>query len=758
MKNKFDVSLKFFLFSLLFFVLSKANINGIIYPFAFSMLFSLAWANQKVWILAPAYLIGSIANSPTFEGIISSLVTITALVIPYYIHVASKTPMKKWEVFIYCLLSQSAYIMFTTLGGGNLIFMFGSLIVGEVFLFLSMFIFEPLVTRGLAYKLTTIELLCGSIVVMAISDGLLMCDIYGFSVFKLFVSLLILVVSYVSNVTFTLMIASIISVGTLFPSNNPIFVAPLILWGLAVSVYRGQNKIYSSLGLICAEMLSTFYFNLYYSSHFLSYLPVIISAIIFVVLPKIYLKPISNIFASSSSRTAIKNVVNRNRDLLQRRLYNLSEVFFDMNNVFKKMIKKEMSKDEVEDMLYSEVKNSICKNCPEHSHCHRTFGDDTKKMFKELIMIALERGKITLLDFPSYLSSRCGKLNLLINEINTLTNQYKSYRELVGNVDTSKLLISDQLEGISGIMKTLAGEVGTNISFDAARENRIKDELSSNNIICTDAVVYEKDARTTMAALVVRGEDSNKLKLQEITSKVCGNKMTVYDVTPTEQAELVSVNLKTSPRFDCIFGLSTHAKGVNSISGDCHSIERLDGDKFMFAICDGMGSGEKAGEKSETAINLIENFYKAGFDNEIVLSSVNKLLSLEKDDIFSTLDICTIDLKSGIADFVKMGAASTFVRGRDGCQIIESEALPIGIVDSAHPLTKKIVLNENDFIVLSSDGICDSFASDREMKDFLLTIKSANPQEFADKIIEKALSNNNGYAVDDMTCLVVKIF
>ena len=307
-------------------------------------------------------------------------------------------------------------------------------------------------------------------------------------------------------------------------------------------------------------------------------------------------------------------------------------------------------------------------------------------------------------------------------------------------------------------MKTLAGEVGTNISFDSTRENRIKDELSSNNIICTDAVVYEKDARSTMAALVVRNEDANKLKLQEITSKVCGNKMTVYDVTPTEQAELVSVNLKTSPRFDCIFGLSTHAKGLNTISGDCHSIERLDGDKFMFAICDGMGSGEKAGEKSETAINLIENFYKAGFDNEIVLSSVNKLLNLEKDDIFSTLDICTIDLKNGIADFVKMGAASTFVRGRDGCQIIESEALPIGIVDSAHPLTKKIVLNENDFIVLSSDGVCDAFASDREMKDFLLTIKSANPQEFADKIIEKALSNNNGYAVDDMTCLVVKIF
>ena len=70
----------------------------------------------------------------------------------------------------------------------------------------------------------------------------------------------------------------------------------------------------------------------------------------------------------------------------------------------------------------------------------------------------------------------------------------------------------------------------------------------------------------------------------------------------------------------------------------------------------------------------------------------------------------------------------------------------------------KVVLCEKDFIILCSDGINDTFGSDGEMKDFLLTIKTANPQEFADKILEKALANNNGYAVDDMTCLVIKIF
>lgn len=758
MKFKFSYLIKFVLFSLLFFVLSRANIAGVISPFAFPMLFALAWANQKVWILAPAYLVGYIANFHSFEGIIIAIVTITALIVPYYVHVATKTTMKKWELFVYSLVSQTAFIIFSILNDGNIIYMLSSLVVSEVFLFLSLFVFEPLVVRGLAYRLSNLELICAGMVLMSFSDGLLMCDIYGFSIFKLFVSFLLLTISYTSNVGLTMVVASIISVGSLLPSNNPIFVAPIMLWALAISACRSENKIYSAIGIILAEALSTFYFNLYYSTYFLNYIPVAISAVIFIAIPKKWFKEISNIFSSTSNRMAVKNVVNRNRDLLQRRLNNLSEVFFDMNHVFKNMIKKSMTTDEIQDMLYSEVKNSVCKNCPEQGHCHRTFNDDTRKLFKELIMIALQRGKVTLLDFPSYLSSRCGKISQLINEINTLSNQYKSYSELVGNIDTSKLLISDQLEGVSGIMKTLANEIGTSISFDETRETRIKEELSSNNIICTDAVVYEKDARTTMACLVVRKEDVNKLKLQEVTSKICGNKMVAYDVVPTESMGLMNVNLKTAPRFDCIFGLACHAKGLNTISGDCHSIERLDGDKFMFAICDGMGNGEKAGQKSETAVALIENFYKAGFDNEIILSSVNRLLNLEKDDIFSTLDICTIDLKSGIADFVKMGAASTFVRGRDGCQIIESDALPIGIVDEAKALTKKIVLNENDFIVLASDGVCDSFASDSEMKDYVLTIKSANPQEFADAILEKALANNNGYAVDDMTCIVVKIF
>ena len=234
--------------------------------------------------------------------------------------------------------------------------------------------------------------------------------------------------------------------------------------------------------------------------------------------------------------------------------------------------------------------------------------------------------------------------------------------------------------------------------------------------------------------------------------------MTPYEVYPSTQAGLSTVNLKTAPRYDCVFGVSSRNKSGSSISGDCHSVLRLDGDKFMFALCDGMGSGEEACKKSDTTIGLVENFYKAGFDNETILSSVNKLLNLEKDDIFSTVDICVIDLRSGLADFIKMGAPSTFVRSPEQCKIVEGGALPIGVLQNINVLTKKVALGEKDLIVLCSDGVSDSFGNDGEMKDYLLGIDCANPQEFADRVLEKALANNNGYAVDDMTCLVIKVF
>lgn len=758
MRGKLLLLFSFCGYSILFFVLSRGCVYGQIYPFAFSMLFALAWANQKPYIILPAYMVGNVLNNLSWQGVVMAVCTCLMLALPYYIHYALKKPMKKWEVFLFCLLSQTAYMVFSILGGEGVINILGTLLLGLAFLYFGITFFQPLILKGRKYSLALIEKISAGVLVMAIADGLVACDIYGFSVLKLLVGLMLLVISYSGSMAKTNIFAMILGMGTLLRAGNPIYVAPIMIWAVCLDMFRVKNRFVCALSIIGGEMLCNYFFKLYYSTYFLNFIPIIVAGVIFVLLPQAIFKWVDVMLGEKGDRWAVKNVVNRNREILHRRLGRLSEVFNEMNHVFKGLIKGSASQEEVNNMIFEEVRSGVCKGCPEAKHCHRTFCEDTQKIFNELILIAFERGKVTILDFPSYLSSRCGRVNNLISQINTLTGQYKSYSNLVGNVDTSKLLISDQLEGVAGIMKGLAEEVESEISFDSKREEGLIEELSASNIICTDALLYEQGARLSMASLVVREEDVNKLKLQEITSKVCGGKMSIFETSPSPRLGLVNVLMKTSPKYDCIFGLATSPKTGNSLSGDCHAVERLDGDKFIFAICDGMGNGDRAGEKSQRAISLVENFYKAGFDNEVILSSVNKLLNLERDDMFSTIDICVVDLKSGIADFVKMGSSSSFIRGREECKIIESGALPVGILPEVTPLTKKVVLSDKQFIVMCSDGVADTFGSDEDMRDFLYTISSANPQEFADEILAKAMANNNGYAVDDMTVIVVKIF
>ncbi|HIT62818.1 MAG TPA: SpoIIE family protein phosphatase [Candidatus Caccovivens faecavium] len=760
--KKFDKILKsgilFLSFVLLFFILNNASINNILYPFSFGMLFALTWANQKVYLLAPAYLISGLVLDFSLDNAISILVTIFMLVVPYYIHILCKKVMKKWEFGLFSLLSQTATLAFAIVYESSVVLSAVNVILGVLYMYSAIIIFEALIVRGFTNKLTSIELVSLFIIVMSLCAGLVNISIGGFSFLKLFVSLILFIFAFTSSSVLTLLMAITAGVGALLATNNPIYMTPFVIWALCALVFKNHHKVFMVIGVLCSEVIIGLYFKLYPAFNIIEALPVLLSACIFFILPNKWLNEFAVIFNLSKDRLAMKNVVNRNRELLCKRLSNLAEVFNDMNIIYRNMIKKGMSKEDVKKILYEELCDKICSYCPERNHCHRTFADSTKKVFEELITIAFERGKATLLDIPSYLTSRCKQTTAILGSVNTLTAQYKKYLTMASDVDSSKLMIAEQLLGISKVIDALSKEVDSNISFDTVRENKILDELTYHNIICIDAVVFEKDIHTLVASLVVRKEDAEKLRIVDCVGKVCGQKMAVFEMFPSVRPNYTVINLKTAPRFDCMFGVSQRAKANSSVSGDNYSVIKLDGDRILFAISDGMGSGEKAENYSELSIALIENFYKAGFDNDIIISSVNKLLNLHKDDIFSALDIGVLDLKNGICDFIKMASPVTFIVNTEEVKKVESTSLPLGIVDDAYPLIKKEVVSSGDYIILVSDGISDSFENDEAFKEEILSLRAKNPQELADQLLERALSKNKGYAIDDMTVLAIKIF
>lgn len=741
----------------LFYVFFNASIGGIVFPFAFGLLFALAWTNQKVWLLVPAYILASVATSATLNFSICNLVCVFCLLVPYFVHILAKKNFKKWELFIYALLSQTAQIVFYCMGGISAIVMVSHLVFGLLFMFVCTNVFEAFIVRGFSNKLTILEIISLFAIIAVFCAGMTAFHFDTFSLLKLFASFTILVFAYCSGPFLTILVASVSALGSLVATNNAVFFAPFVLWALAVIVFKKRQRIFMGIALVLVEVVIGLYFKLYYTFDIYSILPLLISSVVFVLVPSQLLNGILSIFNLTTDRLAVRNVANRNREILHKRLGNLSEVFNEMNLIYRNLLKTSMSFEDVKDILQQEIKGKICSFCPERNHCHRTFADSTKQVFDQLIKVGYERGRATLLDIPSYLTSRCKQTNAILGSVNTLTNQYKKYLSMVKDVDTSKLIIADQLQGVSKIMRELSQEVESSITFDIAKESKIMDELTYYNIVCIDVVVFEKDVYTMEVSVVVKKEDAEKKRISDVVSKVCGKKMFVYENFSASRPGYALLILKTAPQFDCVFGVSQKTKNGSNVSGDSYSIVKLDGDKILFAISDGMGSGEKAEKASELSIDLVENFYRAGFDNDLILSTVNKLLNLHKEEIFSALDLCVIDQRNGLVDFIKMASPSSFILNDRECTRVETGALPIGIVEETTPLVNKNIVENKDFIIMISDGISDSFEGEEELKECIKSIKTKNPQEFAEELLERALACNNGYAVDDMTVIVVKI-
>jgi hypothetical protein len=146
--------------------MSKANINGIIFPFSFGTLYALMWCNKKVLILAPLYVLASFLGTFDLFSLYSALVTVAVMLTAYGIHFKLRSRMKYWQIGLYALISQSCFVSLSVLKGGSLFGIILSVVIGILFMAACIKIFEAITLKGFAYKLTVDEIICAGIVLM----------------------------------------------------------------------------------------------------------------------------------------------------------------------------------------------------------------------------------------------------------------------------------------------------------------------------------------------------------------------------------------------------------------------------------------------------------------------------------------------------------------------------------------------------------------------------------------------------------------
>lgn len=712
---------------------------------ALGLFAGLCYARQNLLVVAPVYALSVIAFSPSPWTVLYVAVPVLLFAGVYILFYRLRKNVHIVFTTAAAVVAEAPHAVCSALFGGSVTASVLCAVLAGVFAFCAQTICYAVLLRGIKTRFTPDELIAGGLSAVAFAFAAAGVEVQGFNLaFGLtpfFVMLFAFGVSPLSAFAFAVVAGAGVSLN--FLSLD--FVAFAVLAAAAACALSPFTKWASAAGVtaVYAVLWLALDFD---GSNWQNLVSVALGAGVFLLLPK---KWITGLCGGKKGVAAVGSIVNRNRSEMASRLYSVSRVFYDMSDTLRDMESAESGY--APEKLAAEVAKNYCGRCADREGCFAALGGDTSSVLLPMANAVMSRGKATILDMPPFITSRCTKMHNLASVLGSAGEVYRRRTEEAGGVNETKRLMSEQFAGVSLVLDSLARECGEKVSFGEEGEEAIVNELLRHNIVASD-VVMSGQGTTATVALTVRASDADKLVLPRIVSALVGTRLEKAAVTP--RGDECVVHLAACPVFEVAYGSAEKSRGGESVSGDTKSVLCPSRRRRLFALSDGMGSGENAAASSKNAISMVENFYRAGFDNAVILTLVNKLLCLGGDENFSSIDISVIDTVSGGLDVIKMGAVSTFVCHRGSVEIISCAAPPAGILERAKPLTSRHQLYDGDMVIMMSDGVYDAL-DEQGVVDAVEEVNTSNPQVLADRLLERALSRG---AKDDCTVLVMRLF
>jgi len=197
------------------------------------------------------------------------------------------------------------------------------------------------------------------------------------------------------------------------------------------------------------------------------------------------------------------------------------------------------------------------------------------------------------------------------------------------------------------------------------------------------------------------------------------------------------------------------------ISGDSVATGPLSEGRFLVALSDGMGVGREAAVQSGESVRLLQQLLDAGFNSEVAVRTLNSVLLLRgPSDTFATVDLALLDLTTGRAEFVKVGAAPSFLKRGNDVTVVRMPSVPAGVVADVEVEPEHRSLREGDIIVMVSDGVLDvardEADKERWVLEHLAREQTEDPEELAERLLARALDLTSA-PEDDLTVVVARV-
>ena len=626
----------------------------------------------------------------------------------------------------------------------------------------SIICFKELKTRHLY---SSEEIISMAVTISLAIAGTWGTSIHGVSIRNIIALAFVLIVGYVKGSSAGA--ASGIAMGTIIgiTSNDMIiFVGVYGLCGLVSGIFRETGKIMSGVSYLLAFAVLKMYSDIGVQ---FKVIEVIISCVIFVGVPqKIYRKLELELDWQKKQEHLREDSAEKVKEILMDKLNDFTGVLKNMSATLGKLANNDkLAMKNKSSALIENLADRVCSNCDMQSMCWKREVFYTYNAFGELIQNYQENKK----EMPLELERKCTKRSVLIKSTEEIVNNYIINEMWRSRLSECRELLSQQINNMGNSIAEIVEEFNMDINFNAGVENDIRRMLNKNNIQYKDVFSFNNKNDRLVVKLSMEACGGKQLCIKNILpfiNQITEKCMCVSDdgcnIDPLMKC--CNVTFEETPKYHVAAYVSGSCKDGEKCNGDSYSFGKLSDGTYMTIISDGMGSGPQADQESSAAVELIENFAKAGFNKLTAINTVNSIMTIKfsEDEKFSTLDLSSIDLYEGEIDFMKVGAVASFIKRGEDVEAISSKTLPIGILDKPDIDIIRREIKNGDFIIMLSDGVLDYENEEAGKVDwiveFLKNSKCNDAKGLCEEIIKKAKELSGDKVKDDMTVVVEKIY
>jgi stage II sporulation protein E len=538
--------------------------------------------------------------------------------------------------------------------------------------------------------------------------------------------------------------------------DAPLLISLYAVAGLLAAAFRSQGKLAVIAGFLLGSAIGVLAFG--QAQLLPAMAEAAMAAAVFAVLPMPWLRVWSRGLREQAQRGG-----ERPERAAADKLVRVAGIFDGLAATLSQGAADEAASGRAADeaRLLAAVGERVCGPCRRRSACWDKAHEQTAQGMLACLAAA-EDGQLAAGKLPAPLRTSCERAGLLADTVNAVAAQNRLATSWQNRLTDTRRLLAEQLRALGTILSNLVGEMSrepTGRSLTAG----IREQAAA--VGCElDGVWLETDGgkRTvTVTKAPCAGGRECLNTLLPLVAALTGEKLTLAaqcgDATRGTACRLA---FQTAGRFRVQTGWASAAK--DGVSGDSCAVLALPAERVALVLSDGMGSGRRAAGESAATVRFLERLLTAGFSVAVAVKTVNSLLLLRlPEESFTTVDMAIVDTSAGEAEFLKVGAAPSFVKRVGEVATMQSASLPVGIMPQVEIDPVKWLLAPGDIIVMVSDGVVDipGRRMEREpwLVNFLRRLPDGDPQEMATAILRQARELTGPHLRDDMTVLVARV-